>query len=224
MAFDTAETTYARVLTSEASGAVVKCPYEKLELGPAGKPDTLTLYYEAVCEDENDLNAFLLSEWTIGDDISTAAVTAGTWITERPSIVSKPEGLPFAQYAVRCVGLAQSKVNATRWFGTSESQTGQDILYSGTVWPTLQAEQLSIGVEIDTVVIGAQPAMNTVGTNVTPPSPPSVRANVWTSLVDPTRHYPDGWVLVDIRSEQIAGLSTAWLATYVYRYKYALSP
>jgi hypothetical protein len=212
------------VITLATPGEVVKSAYELLELGPPGQPDKLTLYYDALVESTAGLNAAVLTLNSQGTDVSAVAVTAGTWIAGAVSILSRPEELPFARFAVPCLGLAESKPNAVRWFAVTETQSGEDILYLSTLWPKLQAESNNLGVEIDTVLLGSSPDMAQVSTNVTPPSAPTPAASVWATLANPTRQYPDGWVLVDTRSQQINGSATAWLVTYVYRYKYPYTP
>ena len=211
------------ILTEAEPATAVKSAYEALEIGPPGQPDKLTLFYDAFFSSTAALNTYLLTH-AIGTDLSATAVTAGTWILEKPVITSGRDLLPFATIALQCQGLAQSKADAVRWFAVTESLSAENVLYDSTIWPKFQAEIISYGVEIDKLVMGSDPNMAIVGTASTPADAPTPRTSDWTSLSNPTRHYPDGWYLADLRTQQLAGSGSHWLATYVYRYKYALSP
>lgn len=211
------------VLTEDAPGSVVKSRRETLEIGEPGQPDKLILHYDAFFTSRAALNAWLIAQ-TIGTNRSAVAETAGTWIGGPARVASREEEEPFYRLVIPCLGLATAKPDAVRWFAVTESQTGENILYLGTLWPKLQAEIIGYGVEIDRVVLGSQPNMSQVGTALAPSPAPSVRPSVWTSIADPVRQYPDGWFLADLRTQRIYGSSTAWLCTYVYRYKYPLTP
>ncbi len=210
------------VLTSERPGEWVRSPYEALEIADAGQPDALTLFWEGCVEAVADANAWAAAQAPLGTLVDYPS-TQGTWVAGPLIKLSRPEELPFVAWSRHHEGIFASKPSATRWFSVTESQGAENITYLGTVWPKLQAEILSVGVEVDTVVFGT-PDMSQVGANVTPPSPPSVRPSDWEYLVDPTRHFRDGWVLVDLRARQLFGSPAAWFCTYVYRYKYPFSP
>jgi hypothetical protein len=212
------------VLTEATPGAFVKSPYEVLEPALPGQPDKLTLYYDGFFPSPAALNAALLALPAVATDLSATAVTAGTWIGGPAKLETDRGELPFARVAIPCLGLAESKPDAVRWFAVTESQSAENILWAGVLRPKLQTEALSVGVEIDRVLIGSAPNMSQVGTNITPPSAPSVRPSEWALIENPTYHYPNGWYLADIRGQQLHGSALAWLATYVYRYRYALTP
>jgi len=212
------------VLSQAAPGVFIKSSWEPLELALPGQPDKLTLYYDGFFASPAALNAAILALNSQGTDVSATAVTAGTWIAGPAKLETDRDQLPFSRVAIPCLGLAESKPDAVRWFAVTESQGAENVLYDSVVWPKFQAEIIAYGVEIDKLVIGAAPNMSQVGTTITPPSAPSVRDSDWASLPNPTRHYPDGWFLADIRAQQIHGSAAAWLATYVYRYKYPYSP
>lgn len=212
------------VLTEATPGVFVKSPWEALELALPGQADKLTLYYDGFFAGPAALNAALLALNSQGTDLTATAVTAGTWIGGPAKLETDRDQLPFARVAIPCLGLAESKPDAVRWFAVTESQGAENVLYESVLWPKFQAEILSVGVEIDKLVLGAAPAMSQVGSALAPPSAPAVRASDWTYLENPVRHYPDEWFLADLRAQQIHGSAFAWLCTYVYRYKYPYSP
>lgn len=212
------------VLTSDAPASVVKSPWEQLQLGPAGQPDKLTLYYDAFFSTLAAVNTHLLT-YTLGEDLSGTAATAGNWVLVNPALVSPVDELPLARIALSCEGLAQSKPNAVRWFAVTETQSAENVLFDSTTWPKFSADIIGYGVEIDRVYYGVTaPAMSEVGTSNTPSPAPSVRTNEWASIADPVHHYPYGWYLADRKAQRIGGSSLAWLITDVWRYKYRFTP
>ena len=74
------------------------------------------------------------------------------------------------------------------------------------------------------MIVGSDPATEDEGEEETPSTAPSVRASDWTSIADPTLHWRNGWVLQDLRSQNLCGLETLWLATYVYQDIYPYTP
>lgn len=61
---------------------------------------------------------------------------------------------------------------------------------------------------VDTYYQLTSPTMATVGTAVTPVSPPTVPPYLWASYSEPLRsRFPDGWVLVEREVEEIASVS-----------------
>lgn len=219
MSFSTTYTdgSIALVLSNLTPGSLTKSPREKLMLGDPGEPDRLQLCYEGLISTTEDV----ASSYAVGTDMSTPARYAGTWYAERA--VPKFNG-PFVQVYVDCVGLYTSKPNRVRYLSTVENQNAENVTISSTVYPKVDARILSVGCEIDTVLVGSSPDMSAVGDNVTPSPAPSVRSSDWTSIADPVYHYRNGWVLDDIRTQNLAGLTNVWLATYVYSYVYPWSP
>lgn len=201
------------LITEATPGTIIKSPIEELVLAGPGQPDSLTLYYDAFVQSHAQVNDLLL-DFTIGANLSTDAITDGTWIAGPAKIESRREELPFVRYAVPCLGLAKAKPNAVRPFTSTETQSVDKI----------QAEISAPGVEIDMVLIGSAPDFTEVGTNSEPPYLPGVASNPWASLEDPTYHYPEGWYLADIRAQQLWGSPLHWLVTYVWRFKYSVSP
>lgn len=203
-----------RLLITEATpGELVKSPLEELVPALPGQPDSLTLYYDALVRSYAEINDLLL-DFTTGTNLSTEAVTDGTWIGGPAKLISRPEELPFVRYAVPCLGLAKAKPNAVRWFGATETQSVDKI----------QAEIIAPGVEIDTILIGSAPDMSEVGTFSEPADPPAIPDSPWVSLEDPTLHYPSEWFLADLRAQQLFGSPLHWLVTYVWRFKFPYSP
>lgn len=212
------------ILTEATPGSLVKSPLEDLVLAGPGQPDALTLHYDGYARTHLEVNTQLLT-FTTGANLTSTAVTPGTWIAGPAKLASRPDDLPFFRITVPCQGLAQAKPSAVRWFAVTETQSAENVLYLGTTWPRFSAEVIGYGVEIDYIHVGPTPPnMSAVSDPSTPSPAPSVRANPWTSIPSPTRHYPDGWFLADRKSQQILGSSMLWLVTDAWRYKYALTP
>lgn len=200
-------------------GSLAKSPREELALGGPGEIDTLFLFYEGLVTTGTAIGSL----FALGDTPGSIA-TAGSWYVAG---IGRPEYRgPFCSRTVQCQGLFTSKPNRVRWFARKEIQSGENVDVSGVgVVPRVQAGILSVGCEIDTVIVGSQPNMALVGTNQTPSPEPGKRWADWGGLTeDYTYHWRNGWVLDDIRAQTVAGKTDVWLATYVYSYVYEKSP
>lgn len=209
---------FALVWSDLTPGAsLTKSKREVLTEGGAGEPDKLLLCYEGLSNGAPDEK----NQFSIGDDLSSAASTPGSWYVEH----CRPEwNGPFIQMWVTCAGLYESKPNRLRYLATVETQNAENVTVESTVWPRVSARISSVRCEIDTVIVGSDPATEDVGEEETPSPAPSVRSSDWTSIADPTLHWRNGWVLQDLRSQNLCGLETLWLATYVYQYIYPYTP
>lgn len=125
---------------------------------------------------------------------------------------------------LHCLGLLQPKGEKVRWSTATQLQGGENIFANGaTRSRVLSMESVPVA-EVERLIIGGTPATNLVGTVHTPTPTPPVRASYWSGLTDPTYHWPNGWVLLDLTADQLRNVSNAWLERRVWQYVFAQSP
>lgn len=90
-------------------------------------------------------------------------------------------------------------------------------------YPKIQAKEPKVTANFEYILIGTPPTELT-GTASVPPVVPAVRASIWTSLTNPTYHWPNGWVCERIGAENLPGVNTIWLIRAAYVYEYPFTP
>lgn len=90
----------------------------------------------------------------------------------------------------------------------------------------IEVAENQVTCDISYISLGSGPQTQLTGKASTPPSAPPTPASVWTSLADPTYHYPNGWVLMGTDSESLPGVpnTTICLVTDRYQFIHTYSP
>ncbi len=166
-----------------------------------------------------------------------AALNRGTqvsgfnmWIQTRTARC-RARGLFVAE--VVSSGLLSDRGYRVRYDSGANEQSGENIAVPGVgVWPKVSTDEAQVTADLEYVIVAGLAPSNAsfltsrVGLAQDPPSPwkPTVKASIWSALVDPTLHYPNGWVMKSAQLENLPGLQTVWLARERYQYVYAYSP
>jgi hypothetical protein len=106
-------------------------------------------------------------------------------------------------------------------------QSAQNIFDADNILrPKIEVAENQVTCDVSYISLGAAPRTNLTGRNATPPSAPPTPATIWGWLVDPTYHYPNGWVLMASDGEGLPGvaLSTVCLVTDRYQFIHSISP
>lgn len=166
-----------------------------------------------------------------------AALNRGTqvsgfnmWIQSR-SARCRARGIFVAEVVSQ--GLLSARGYKVRYDSGANQQSGENIAVPGEgIKSKLSTDESQVTADLEYIIIGGLAPGNPnfltakVGLALDPPSTwkPAVKASIWTSLVDPTFHYPYGWVLKSAQMENLPGLDTVWLARERYQYVYPFSP
>lgn len=127
--------------------------------------------------------------------------------------------------AVQLKGAFDLTATKTRYRGTLDGQSGENVTVGGTVYPRVATNQRSVSVEVQSFSTTAPFAnLAGLGHGGFPPSAPTPPLNIWQSL-DPDEaiyHYPNGWVLVDVDASPLPGTNLS-LSTAVWDYVFDFS-
>lgn len=154
----------------------------------------------------------------------------------------------------RAPGLFQIEVNSSgilspRGFkisydGLTQNQSLENALFPDefdvpTVFPRVSVKERNVTAVIELPLIGIAPSAATfptadIGDPVGAVFPsdtlypadlePVVPASVWAFLLDPTYHYPNGWILDSVNLENLAGLPDVYWAKYKFIHQHPYSP
>lgn len=187
--------------------------------------DTLRRQYLYLNEDvDSEIDAANLFE--IGDQIdSLNAYCVGS------TAKAKAPGVFLVDVTAHGL-LEAAKAEKIRYTSRSNQQSGNNILDDTSPTPVLRSKVVAHENQVvctrSFILIGSLPDTDLVATAQDPPDapgtsdPPAVKTTVWSWLPDPTYHYPNGWVLMDLDADTIAG-TNVHLVTEVYEYIHEFS-
>jgi hypothetical protein len=141
------------------------------------------------------------------------------WLTE-----VTPRALGGGIWGAECVSKGLSAPRPPRYSGGAASlqRSIENLSAFGQTYPKAEVWESTPTLEVEFISF-TPPRTQDVGTEETPINAPPVRPSAWSSILDPTFHFPNGWVIADVRYEQILNLNV-WLITMVYEYRYPFTP
>jgi hypothetical protein len=159
----------------------------------------------------------ILAEWPLGRSLP-AGLNGQMYLVE-----AAPRAMGGGIWAVDVVGqgLLANRPPRTTGGAATLQRSMENLLINGRLYPKAEVWESTPTFEVE--FIASSPETNLVGTALNPSNAPFVRQSEWTWLADPTYHYPNGWVLADLRYEQLLNLSL-YLITATYEYRYAITP
>jgi hypothetical protein len=169
------------------------------------------------------------AEWTIGLRVFE---DQDFWVVGvHPSCL----GGNIWQVEITAHGMMTGRPFKIRIHSSAESQSFTDVSVGPPFWPhavfvnkgtvleaqpTIHASYVLIGQEPPTDRLGRAGAEYQV-----PPLDLPVRPSVWTSIVNPTFHFPHGWVFADLDVDRLSGTDTpVSLVTEIWNYRYLATP
>lgn len=161
---------------------------------------------------------------TTGDDI-IAAWPLGTSLGPNMYLTEcQPRALGGGIWAAECVGKGLLQSRPARYSGGASSiqRSIENLDAFGTIYPKAEVWESTPTLEVD-VISTSHPRTWDVGTAEQPVNAPGVRGSVFASIQNAVFHWPNGWVLADVRYEQLLNVSI-WLVTYVYEYRMQFTP
>jgi hypothetical protein len=156
----------------------------------------------------------IVAEWPLGRSLG-----ANMYLTE-----CQPRALGGGIWAAEVVGkgLLQPRPVRTSGGASSLQRSVEDIDAFGIIRPKAEIWESTPTVEYE-FITNQQPRTYDVGKSETPVNAPGVRESVWARIGDPTWHWPNGWVLADVRYEKHIAVAL-WLVTHLYEYRYEFTP
>lgn len=124
---------------------------------------------------------------------------------------------------VRGKGLAANrpwKINISGAVEQQESPVPIPVPGLGGLWRT-QVMESNPRLEVEYISFN-RPQTQLIGTAGVPPYAMAVRSSVWSYLLNPLVHFPNGWVLIDMPAEKLAG-AEVWLVKEVWQYVHRFS-
>jgi hypothetical protein len=154
------------------------------------------------------------NQWPLGKRL-----LGNFWLTE-----VTPRCLGGGIWGAECTGKGLSAPRPPRLTGGAASlqRSIENLNAFGQTYPKAEVWESTPTLEVEFISFSS-PRTQDVGTSELPINAPSVRPSVWSNILDPTFHFPNGWVLADVRYEQLLDLSV-WLITHVYEYRYEFTP
>jgi hypothetical protein len=157
----------------------------------------------------------IASEWAIGRklpglnmflvDVAPRPLGGGIWSAE-----------------VTGQGLLAARLPRVSGSAATIQRSLEDLNAFGTIYPKAEVWESTPTLEVE-VINATAPETHLVGTEMRPTQATAVRRSIWSFIQEPTFHFPNGWVLADLRYERLLN-KNLWLKVYVWEYRYAFTP
>jgi hypothetical protein len=127
---------------------------------------------------------------------------------------------------VSAAGLLAERGYRASITSASETVSIDNFSDESSFWKTARITDASPVVNIEYIVLGPRPSTEGVGTAIDPPAAykPDHKPDQWGSLADPTKYFPNGWLLNSRELSCLTGVVDIWLVGDKYRYQPSVMP